>query len=117
MCGGVRIPIDDPQVVRSPEQLELLKRVTLARAARNIWRAIATVASAFSLFSMLVLWLVLSVVHPPVLGAAASGLAAIVPLAFAFVASRKASSWNARYPPRSSALGTPRSPISAEHRR
>jgi hypothetical protein len=83
VCGGVRIPIDDPKVSRSPETLDLLQRATVARSARTIWRIMGLAVGGAGVFSLLVLLLVISVAHPPFAGAAVAVLATLVPFAFA----------------------------------
>jgi hypothetical protein len=89
VCGGVRIPIDDPAVVRSPETLDLLRRATVARTARAIWRIVAAAVVGFGIFSVLVLWLVVEVAHPIFAGAAMGALAALVPFAFGVLSFKK----------------------------
>jgi hypothetical protein len=89
VCGGVRIPIDDPAVVRSTAQIELLKKATVARSARLTWRIVAWVVAAFGGCSVLVLALVVSVARPPTLAVVVAGVAALVPFAFAAMAWRK----------------------------
>ncbi len=86
VCGGVRIPIDDPKVVRSAEALEFLKRATAARSAKAVWRVIAILVAAFGAFSGLVLWVALSYAQPPTLASVVAGLAVAVPFVFAFFA-------------------------------
>jgi hypothetical protein len=90
VCGGVRIPIQDPKIERSSEQLDLLKKATVLRSARVIWSVVASVVGGFGVFSVLVLWLVIAVAHPAPAGAVVAALAALVPFAFALVAFRRA---------------------------
>jgi hypothetical protein len=89
VCGGVRIPIDDPAIVRSPETIDLLRRATVARSARAIWRIVAAAVVGFGVFSVLVLWLVVDVAHPIFAGAAVGALAALVPFAFGALSWKK----------------------------
>ena len=89
ICGGVRIPIDDAAVVRSPVQIELLKKATVARSATTIWGIVAGVVAAFGVLAVLVLALVVSVADPPTLAAVMAGVAACIPFGFAAVAFRK----------------------------
>jgi hypothetical protein len=89
VCGGVRIPIEDATIARSPEQLDLLRRATAARSARAIWSVIAVIVGGFGIFSVLVLWLVVSFAHPPALASVVAGLAVVVPFAFAGFAWRR----------------------------
>jgi hypothetical protein len=89
VCGGVRIPIEDPEVVRSAEQLEFLKRATAARSARTIWRIVAILVMSFGAFSGLVLSITLSFANPPTVAVVVAILAVFVPFAFgAFAALR-----------------------------
>lgn len=90
VCGGVRIPIEDAAIARSPEQLDLLRRATAARSATAIWSVIAIVVGAFGVFSVLVLWLVISFAHPPALASVVAALAVLVPFAFAGFSWRRA---------------------------
>jgi hypothetical protein len=82
VCGGVRIPIEDAQVVRSAEQLDQLKRATAARSARTIWRIVGILVASFGAFSALVLWVTLSFAHPPTVAVVVAVLAVLVPFAF-----------------------------------
>jgi hypothetical protein len=92
VCGGVRIPIDDPKVVRSAEQLELLKRATAARSARTIWRIVAILVACFGAFSGLVLWVTLSFARPPTVAIVVAVLAVLVPIAFGIFAALRSRS-------------------------
>jgi hypothetical protein len=83
VCGGVRIPIDDPAVARSPETLDLLERANVARSARAIWRIMAMAVGGAGVFSLLVLLLVIDVAHPPFAAAVVAVLVTLVPFAFA----------------------------------
>jgi len=83
VCGGVRIPIDDPTIVRSRETLDLLRSATVARSSQTIWRLVAIAVASFGVFSVLVLWLVIDVAHPIFAGAVVAALSTLVPFAFA----------------------------------
>jgi hypothetical protein len=83
VCGAVRIPIDDAQIARSTEQLGHLTRATAARSGEAIWRLVAIIVGAFGVFSVLVLWLAVTVAHPPAIASLVAGLAALVPFVFA----------------------------------
>ena len=89
LCGGMRIPIDDASIQRSPAQVELLAKATVARSATTVWMIVASVVAAFGLCSVLVLALVISVAAPATPAAVIAGLAAIVPFGFAALALRK----------------------------
>jgi hypothetical protein len=89
ICGGVRIPIDDAKVVRSPEGIELLKRATAARSARTIWRVVGSCVAAFAVLSVLVLWLAITFAHPPQVATVAAALAVMAPFAFSIYAWRR----------------------------
>jgi len=86
VCGGVRIPIEDAKVVRSAEQLELLKRATAGRSARSVWRIVAIVVASFGAFSALVLWVTLTFAPPPTVAVVVAVFAVLVPLAFSLFA-------------------------------
>ncbi|HKQ70481.1 MAG TPA: hypothetical protein VJT73_14125 [Polyangiaceae bacterium] len=91
VCGGIRIPIDDDTVERSAEQVDLLKKATVARSAQTIWAALGISIAGFGIFSVVVLALVINVAHPVVLGSAVGALAAAAPFGFgvyAFMRSR-----------------------------
>jgi hypothetical protein len=98
LCGGVRIPIDDAAVRRSPAQIELLAKATVARSAATIWTIVSAVVAAFGAGSVLVLALVISVAHPPTAAAVMAGLAATVPFLFAAIAFRKSRAHHADIP-------------------
>jgi len=89
VCGGVRIPIDDPKVERSVEQVEHLKSVTAKRSANIVWKMIAAVTAGFGFMSLLVLSIVVSVAHPPTVAAVVATLAVLVPFALAVLAWRR----------------------------
>ncbi|HMJ52042.1 MAG TPA: zinc ribbon domain-containing protein [Polyangiaceae bacterium] len=89
LCGGVRIPLDDAAIERSPAQIELLTKATVARSATTIWTIVAGVVAAFGVGSVLVLALVISVAHPAAPAAVMAGLAVGVPFVFAALAFRK----------------------------
>ena len=98
LCGGVRIPIDDAAVSRSPAQIELLAKATVARSATTVWTIVSGVVAAFGAGSVLVLALVISVAHPPTTAAVMAGLAATVPFLFAALAFRKSRTHRAEIP-------------------
>ena len=89
VCGGVRIPIDDPEIARSAEQLDLLQRANVARSARATWRIMGAATAGFGVFSVLVLWLVISVAQPVFAGAVVAALAALVPFGFAAISFKR----------------------------
>lgn len=89
LCGGVRIPLDDPKIKPSSVLIELLRKATVARSATTVWTIVASVVAAFGAGSVLVLALVISVAHPPATAAVMAGLAATVPFVFAALAFRK----------------------------
>jgi hypothetical protein len=89
LCGGVRIPFDDPAVNRSTALIELLRKATVARSATTVFTIVAGVVAAFGAVSVLVLALVISVAHPATPAAVMAGLAASVPFVFAALAWRK----------------------------
>jgi hypothetical protein len=89
LCGGVRIPLDDPAVQRSPAQVELLQKATVARSATTIWTIVANVVGAFGLSSGIVLALVVSVAHPATSAVVMASLAVSAPFVFAALAFRK----------------------------
>jgi hypothetical protein len=99
VCGGVRIPIDDPAIVRSPETLDLLRRATVARSARAIWRIVAMAVAGFGVFSVLVLWLVIDVAEPVFAGALVGALSTLVPFAFAAMSWKKSNERGAELVP------------------
>jgi hypothetical protein len=89
VCGGVRIPIDDATIVRSPDQIDLLKRATAAQSSRNLWRILSIIVGAFGVVSALVLWLSITFARPPPVATVVAGLAVMVPFAFAIFAARR----------------------------
>ncbi len=99
VCGGVRIPIEDPKVTHSPEQIEHLKRATNARSAGAVWQMVAAIVGAFGIFSVLVLWLAITVAHPPLVASVVAALAVMVPFAFAVLAWRRSRACLADFAP------------------
>ncbi len=67
VCGGPRVPLDAPDVVRSGRETHLLARAQRARTRANVWRIGGAAVGAFGLVSMLVAVLVLVLVSPGVL--------------------------------------------------
>jgi hypothetical protein len=99
VCGGARIPIDDPAIPRSSEQIELLKVATLARSGRAAWRVVAFVVGGFGVFSLLVLWLAIAVADPPLPASLVASLAVLAPFGFATYAWLRARRHAARLEP------------------
>jgi hypothetical protein len=99
ICGGVRIPIDDPAVVPSPETLDLLQRANVARSARAIWSIMALTLCGAGVFSTLVLSLVLNVAHPPFASGVVAALAVLAPFAFAIFSFRQSQQRGAELTP------------------
>jgi hypothetical protein len=98
VCGGPRIPIDDPAVARSHREASLLREARAAATAISAWRTAAAVAVAFGFFSLLVLWLVETVAPPASSATFVAVAAATVPFLFALFAMRRASANAARVP-------------------
>lgn len=84
VCGGPRIPLDAPEVVRSGREVHLLARAQRARTRANAWRIGGAAVGAFGLVSLLVGVLVLLVASPGALGTA--GLLAAVTAPFLLAA-------------------------------
>ena len=86
VCGGVRIPVEDPTIVRSTRTARLLSGPWLRdwRAPSGAsWRS----SSAGSVvFSVLVLWLTLNSRILPLWPSVVAGLAVLVPFAFGIFA-------------------------------
>lgn len=81
-CGGVRIPMEDPNS-RSKEQIDLLRRASVARNAKITWSTVAVVVGAFGAFSALVLALVASVADTGTGPVVAGALAVVATWTFA----------------------------------
>jgi hypothetical protein len=96
VCGTPRIPIDDTAISRSHAEAELLRDAGSALAAISVWRTAAAVATAFGLFSLLILWLVVAVAPPGSLATVIAAGAACAPFVFALVGMRRASVNTAR---------------------
>jgi hypothetical protein len=82
-CGGIRIPMDGHEGQRSKEQIEFLRRASVARNAKITWATIAAVVAGFGAFSALVLALVASVADPGTGPVAAGVLSVLATWAFA----------------------------------
>ena len=86
VCGGPRVPLDDPRVARAGSEREALAEAQRARSQRAAWAVLGGVVGGFGLLSLLVTMLVLGLASPG-LGATLGLLGAVaVPLAFALFA-------------------------------
>lgn len=90
VCGGPRVPLDDPDVVRTGREQPLLGQAKRARARAAGWKVGAGVAGASGLLALLVALLVLGIATPGVILTLLTLLMVSIPFAFAFVAWRRA---------------------------
>jgi hypothetical protein len=79
VCGGPRVPLDDPDVLRSGRELPLLQKAERLRIRQGLFLTAGAVVSGFGALSLVVTALVLSVVSPGALPAALAVLLALVP--------------------------------------
>lgn len=90
VCGGPRVPVDDPDVVRSGREIKLLSSAQQARRRSAAWRVGAGLVAGFAALSLavsLVVWLIAS---PGVLGALGLLVMLAVPVVLALLARRRA---------------------------
>jgi len=90
VCGGPRVPLDDPGLVRAGGEREALADAQRARSERAAWAVIGGVVGGFGLLSLLVAVLVLGLASPG-LGTTLGLLGSVaVPLLFALFTVRRA---------------------------
>lgn len=90
VCGGPRVPVDDPEVVRSGREIKLLSSAQQARRRGAAWRVGAGLVAGFAALSFavsLVVWLIAS---PGVLGTLGLLVMLSVPVVLALMARRRA---------------------------
>jgi Zn finger protein HypA/HybF involved in hydrogenase expression len=85
ICGGARVPVDDPAIVRSHAEMDLLKRAGRARTAGGVWRVAAAVVGGFGVVAGLVLALVVAIAEPGATATTALAVMAAIPFVFAVV--------------------------------
>lgn len=90
VCGGARVPVDDPAVVRTGREIPVLQRVQRERNRRTAWRVGAAVVGAFGALSLLVTLFALALIQPGLLPTLLALLLVSVPLGVALMAWRRA---------------------------
>ena len=86
VCGGPRVTVNDPDIVRSGRELPVLGRAQRAKLKRAAWGVAAGVVGAFAIVSLAIAALVLTIATPGILGGLATGAATAVPLVLAALA-------------------------------
>jgi hypothetical protein len=86
VCGGPRVPTDDPAVVRSGREIPVLERAKRIGRQAVSFRVAAAVVFAFGVLSLLVALGVSAVVSPGRAGVAGMFVMLAVPFAFAWFA-------------------------------
>ncbi len=86
VCGGARVPLDDPKIVRSGREIPVLARAQRAHVRRALWRVSAGVVGGFGLLSLAVALLVIVGVGPSLVGLLAMLGASAVPFVVAALA-------------------------------
>jgi hypothetical protein len=89
VCGGPRVPVDDPTTLRSGREIRLLAQVRRDDVRASLFRAGGAVLFASFGLSLLVTLFVLSVASPGLFGTFAALAACSVPLILASYAWRK----------------------------
>ena len=92
VCGGPRVPLDDPGVRRSGREIRLLEQARRAFLRSSLFRAGGAVLLGSFGLSLLVTLFVLSVAAPGLIGSLGALFACAVPLALGVYALRKAAS-------------------------
>jgi hypothetical protein len=90
VCGGPRVPLDDPEVVRTGRERPLLTRAQTARMREAAFKLGSASVGGFGLLSLLISLVVLGLVSPGLFATLASLLVVAVPFAVAFFAWRRA---------------------------
>jgi len=90
VCGGPRVPVDDPGVVRSGREVKPLARAQRARRRAAAWRVGAGLVAGFGALSLAVALVVWAVASTGVLGTLGLLLMLSVPLVLSVLAWRKA---------------------------
>ncbi len=90
VCGGPRVPLDDPEVVRTGRERPLLAQAERARMRAAAWKVGAGSVGAFGAFSLLIALIVLGIASPGLIATLATLLVVSVPFVFAVLAWRRA---------------------------
>lgn len=92
VCGGPRVPVEDPKVVRSGREIPVLKKARRSHLRGSGWALASGVIAGFGVLSLLVVLLVLAIASPGLIATFAALGAVAVPFLFAFLAWRRAKS-------------------------
>lgn len=90
VCGGPRVPLDDPDVVRTGREQPMLARAQRARMKAAAWKVGAGSVGAFGLLSLLVALVVLGIATPGLIATLLTLILVSVPFVFAVLAWRRA---------------------------
>jgi UPF0716 family protein affecting phage T7 exclusion len=91
VCGGPRVPVDDPGVVRSGREIPVLQRVQRERMRAAAWRTGGGVVLGFGVLSLLVTSFTLLLVSPGVFGTLLGLTLVAIPFALGVLAWRRGS--------------------------
>jgi hypothetical protein len=90
VCGGPRVPADDPNVVRSGREIPLLATAQKARRRGAAWRVGAGLVAGFGALSVAVALIVWLVASPGLLGTLGMLVMLSAPIVLALLAWRRA---------------------------
>ena len=90
VCGGPRVPLEDPEVTRTGRELPLLAQAQRARMRSAAWKVGAASAGGFGLLSLLVALIVLGIASPGFIAILATLVLVSAPLLLAVLAWRQA---------------------------
>ncbi len=86
VCGGPRVPLDDPEVVRSGRELPMLARAQRARAKAAAFKIGGATVGGLGLVSLVVALIVLGIVSPGLIATLITLLLVAAPFVFAALA-------------------------------
>ena len=86
VCGGPRIPLADPGVVKSGREVPLLQKAQRLRMRGAAWTLGAIFAGSAALLALLLAVAVLAIASAGIVGTAATGVVVAVPFVIAWLA-------------------------------
>ena len=97
VCGAPRVPVEDPEVVRSGREIPLLEKAQRDRMKSTAWRLGAGVVAGFGLLSLLIALATLALVSPGLVATLVTLLVVATPFALAGLAWNKGKKLSAEF--------------------
>lgn len=89
VCGGPRVPLDDPEIVRTGREQPMLARARRAQLRASAWKVGAGTVAGFGALSALVALIVVGIASPGLFATLATLLVVSVPFVAAILAWRR----------------------------